>query len=74
VGGLDVQAIAEHAAETKKVASVPVCVGFGISTPEDVRSLAPFVDGVIIGSALVKLAHNKGDVAGYVQNLKAALQ
>jgi tryptophan synthase alpha chain len=78
VGGLDVEAIAEHARETRKVASVPVCVGFGISTPADVRALAPFVDGVVIGSALVKLALQSGDnapqaVAAAVQDLKQAI-
>lgn len=72
-GGLDVEAIARHAAETRSVTPVPVCVGFGISTPEDVKSLAPHVDGVIIGSALVKLAHNGGNISQAVAQLKAAL-
>lgn len=33
----------------------PLCVGFGISTPEQGASLAPHADGLIIGSAIVKL-------------------
>ena len=33
----------------------PVVIGFGISTPEHVRQLAPHTDGVVVGSALVKL-------------------
>jgi len=73
-GGLDVQSIAKHAAETRSVTQVPVCVGFGISTPDDVRSLAPHVDGVIIGSALVKLAHQGGEVGARVRELKSALK
>lgn len=73
-GGLDVESIARHAAETRSVTQVPVCVGFGISTPEDVKSLAPHVDGVIIGSALVKLAHNGGNISQAVAQLKAALE
>jgi tryptophan synthase alpha chain len=34
---------------------LPVCVGFGISTPGQAQRLCKFADGVIIGSALVKL-------------------
>lgn len=39
----------------KAETDTPVCVGFGISTPEQVRSVAAVADGVIVGSALVKL-------------------
>lgn len=41
-------------AELRKIASVPVCVGFGIGKPEHVAALAGEVDGVIVGSALVR--------------------
>jgi tryptophan synthase alpha chain len=33
---------------------LPICIGFGISTPEHVRKVAPVADGVIVGSALVR--------------------
>jgi len=33
----------------------PICVGFGISRPEQVRHIAPHVDGVIIGSGLLRV-------------------
>lgn len=45
----------------KRSASLPVCVGFGISTPEQARAVAAVADGVIIGSAIVRaLSHNGG--------------
>jgi tryptophan synthase alpha chain len=38
----------------KAKVSIPLCVGFGISTQEQVRQLARVCDGVIVGSAIVK--------------------
>jgi tryptophan synthase alpha chain len=41
-------------ARVRKHTSVPVCVGFGISTPEQARQIGALADGVIVGSACVK--------------------
>ena len=41
--------VREHAKQ-----SVPVCVGFGIGTPEQARQVGALADGVIVGSACVK--------------------
>jgi tryptophan synthase alpha chain len=41
-------------ARVRQYSSVPVCVGFGISTPEQARQVGALADGVIIGSACVK--------------------
>jgi len=35
--------------------SVPVCVGFGIGTPEQAAQVGALADGVIVGSACVKM-------------------
>jgi tryptophan synthase alpha chain len=40
--------------------SLPLCVGFGISRPDQVRMLRDAVDGVIVGSALVRLFEQAG--------------
>ena len=54
-GGLDYADVAKHAAAVKAVCPHPVCLGFGISTAEDARALAPMADGLIVGSALVRV-------------------
>lgn len=42
-------------ARVREHTSAPVCVGFGISTPEQAREVGALADGVIVGSACVKL-------------------
>ena len=39
----------------RRHAPVPLCLGFGISRPEQVRTLAPLADGFVVGSALIRL-------------------
>lgn len=36
------------------LSDIPKCIGFGISTPDNIRSLKPYADGLIVGSAFVK--------------------
>ena len=57
---------------------IPCAVGFGISTPEQARALSRYADGVIVGSAIVKLIAQHGrnavePVGGYVRAMKDAL-
>lgn len=55
-----------------RASAPPPVFGFGISKPEHVRAaLAAGAKGVICGSAIVDLASRHGDVAGFVQSLKA---
>jgi tryptophan synthase alpha chain len=46
--------IAQWVASIKTHTAVPVCVGFGISTPAQAAMVAAAADGVIVGSAIVK--------------------
>jgi tryptophan synthase alpha chain len=41
-------------ARVREHTSVPVCVGFGIGTPEQAKEVGALADGVIVGSACVK--------------------
>jgi len=47
-------------AAVRRATSVPVAVGFGISTPEQARALAAHADAVVVGSALVAALHRGG--------------
>jgi tryptophan synthase alpha chain len=49
--GLDVVDISRHTGKLRAVTSLPICVGFGISTPADVAAIASSAEGVVIGSA-----------------------
>jgi tryptophan synthase alpha chain len=40
--------------------SLPVAVGFGISTPQQARSVGRLADGVVVGSALVDILGEDG--------------
>ena len=46
--------IAPNIASLRQVTDAPICVGFGISTPEQVREITRIADGAIIGSALIR--------------------
>ena len=64
--------------EIRANTKIPCAVGFGISTPEQARVMAEQADGVIVGSAIVRLIAQHGQqaagpVAEYVRGIKAAI-
>lgn len=64
--------IAEQVAVIRGTTTVPVCVGFGVSSPEQAATVAAMADGVVVGSAIVKLIEKHGaepDVAERVEAL-----
>ena len=46
----------ETTARLRAATSLPVCIGFGISRPEQAREAAALADGVVVGSAIVRAA------------------
>jgi len=50
--------------EIRAVTDTPVAVGFGINTPEQAARYAAMADGVIVGSAIVKIIEQYGEDAG----------
>ncbi len=61
--GAPSEGIREQVAKIKEHARVPVCVGFGITTPEQASMVAKAADGVIVGSAIVKQIELNADRA-----------
>jgi tryptophan synthase alpha chain len=53
----------------KSHTNVPVAVGFGISTPEQVRQVAHFADGIVVGSAIVRRIEEFGKSADLVKKV-----
>jgi tryptophan synthase alpha chain len=65
----------------RKISSLPIAVGFGISSPEQARQIGRLADGIVAGSALVKLiAENGGKaellkiVSDYAGRMKKAIK
>jgi tryptophan synthase alpha chain len=48
------QELLDTIANVKRISSLPVAVGFGVSNPDQAASLSKVADGVIVGSALIK--------------------
>ena len=61
-------------ARLRSVCPLPICVGFGISTPEQARAVGALADGIVVGSAIVQAAGESVDAAvELARRLRAAL-
>jgi len=70
--------VGELIRQTKSVTDTPCAVGFGISTPKQARDMAAMADGIIIGSAIVRIIAENGrnslePVIKYVRDIRSAL-
>lgn len=75
-----IKEVQEKVSEIKKITGKPICVGFGISTPEQASEISTFADGVIVGAAIVRMVENVGGedilfskVGDFVRSLKDAI-
>jgi tryptophan synthase alpha chain len=60
----DIAAVTEAVARIKRHTKLPVCVGFGIRTPEAARAVAQNADGAVVGTALVDALRGSLDGEG----------
>jgi tryptophan synthase alpha chain len=60
----DATAVSGAVARIKRHTSLPVCVGFGIRTPETARAIAENADGAVVGTALVDAVKGSLDADG----------
>lgn len=64
--------------EVRKYTNVPCAVGFGIQTPQQASEIASYSDGVIVGSAVIKIIEKYGKdspkhVGEYIKSMKDAV-
>lgn len=52
-GHLDIETVSSRVSQLRTMTDLPLCVGFGINTPEAAKNISAVADGVVVGSALV---------------------
>ena len=74
-GAAATEEIAENIAAIRAVTNLPIAVGFGIKTAEQVKAIGDIADGVVVGSALVEaIARHQGDPAKVTQFIASLRQ
>lgn len=64
------EALETYLASVKAAATVPVCAGFGVRQAAQVEQIGRYVNGVIVGSALVEVLERGEDPAQFIEMLK----
>lgn len=69
-------ALEQRVSHLRRIAKLPLAVGFGIKTPEQAGKIGRFADAVVVGSAIVASLHTRGvdDTLGMVRDLTAGLR
>jgi tryptophan synthase alpha chain len=62
--------VLQYMDRVRRCSTVPVCAGFGIRSREQVLRLAPHVDGVVVGSALVEALERGEDIRAFLESLR----
>ncbi len=57
--GLNIREVQATLDSLKTVTAVPICIGFGVSSPEHIRELAPLAEGVVVGSAFERIIESR---------------
>jgi tryptophan synthase alpha chain len=79
--GTIAEGVEDGVAAARRAGNIPVCVGFGISTPEHAAEIGAYADGAVVGSAIVDLIEAAptrdaavDSVALFVTQMKAGLE
>ncbi|HLW77785.1 MAG TPA: tryptophan synthase subunit alpha [Bryobacteraceae bacterium] len=57
----------------RAITKLPLAVGFGIATPEQARVVAAMADGIVVGSAIVRLIERGGDLEAFARSLRRGI-
>lgn len=71
-GSADSDDVGREIARMKKSTDLPICVGFGIKTPDQAREMAQVADGAVVGSAIVEkmgAGEPAADILAFVKTL-----
>ena len=64
----------EFIARVRRVASQPLCVGFGISSPQQAKQVGRIADGIIVGSQIIQLMESKDESLSLVRDFARQLR
>lgn len=70
----DLDQVRSGVARVRAAIPLPVCVGFGVTTPGEARALAGAADGVVVGSALVRLCEGQNEGATLGSQVEASVR